>query len=102
MIYRMAIKVVGVEKREGVREGEREFRERFSGQLEICTVIILYLGYLDYILVNQKKNEFIIILRDNQGKVLLYRRIPANDSRRNREVENHLFPTLSKLIVSGK
>lgn len=100
MIYRMAIKVVGVKKREGVREGEREFRERFSGQLEICTVI-------DYILVNQKnktkqKHEFIIILRDNQGKVLLYRRIPANDSRRNREVENHLFPTLSKIIVSGK
>lgn len=49
MIYRMAIKVVGVEKR-GVREGEREFRERFLGQLEICTVI-------DYILVNQKKKN---------------------------------------------
>jgi len=36
MIYKMAVKVVGVEKTEGVREGERE--TEFRGQLEVyCT-----------------------------------------------------------------
>lgn len=38
----------------------------------------------------------------NKGKGLLHREIPANDSRRNRELENYSFSTLNKIIISGK
>lgn len=51
---------------------------------------------------NDTEGEIKKKIYENKGKGLLHRGIPANDSRRNRELENYSFSTLNKKIISGK